>query len=223
MKAVTYFRVSTKEQSKSGLGLEAQRSTVERYIKSESATLLDEFVEIESGGKADRPELTRALRRCRLTGATLVVAMLDRLSRDVEFIAQLQKSAVKFVCADMPAANTLTISLLAALAQHERELISSRTRDALQAAKNRGVKLGNPRLAKVANKDSSAARAAHIATAAERNTQLGAVIDEIESDTREALSLQTIADKLNEAGYTTARGKAFTKTTVLRCRSFDLI
>ena len=98
------------------------------------------------------------------------MAKLDRLSRDVEFIAQLQKSADNFVCADMPAANTLMISLLATLAQPERELISNRTKDTLEAAKKRGAKLGNPRLTNVANRDSSAAKAAHITKAADRNT-----------------------------------------------------
>jgi len=218
MKAVTYFRVSTKEQGRSGLGLDAQRASVERYLATVSDDVLDEFVEVESGGKADRPELIRALRRCRLTGATLIVAKLDRLSRDVEFIAQLQKSNVRFVCADMPEANTLTIGLLAVLAQHERELISTRTRDALAAAKARGVVLGNPRLAEVANTDTGAARAAHVANATERNSQIGAVIAEIESEADEPLSLRQIADELNDAGYTTARGKAFSKTSVMRIR-----
>lgn len=220
MKAVTYYRVSTKEQSRSGLGLEAQRLCVERYLKSERATVLDEFVEIESGGRSDRPELIRALRRCRLTGSTLVVAKLDRLSRDVEFIAQLQKSAVNFVCADMPAANTLTISLLAALAQHERELISSRTKEALEAAKKRGVKLGNPKIAELVNTDTTAARATHVASAAERNAEIGAVIAELQEEAVIELSLQEIADKLNAAGYTTSRGNQFSKTAVKRVKEY---
>jgi len=110
--AVTYYRVSTKAQGRSGLGLEAQRSTVESYLQVKDAHLLDEVVEIESGGKNDRPQLERALRRCRLAKATLVVAKLDRLSRDVEFIHRLQREGVDFVCADMPEANTLTIGLL---------------------------------------------------------------------------------------------------------------
>lgn len=219
MKTVTYYRVSTKEQGRSGLGLEAQRASVVRYLSSVDATVLDEHVEIESGGKADRPELIRALRRCTLTGATLIVAKLDRLSRDVEFIAQLQKSAVKFVCADMPEANTLTIGLLAVLAQHERELISVRTRDALAAAKARGVTLGNPRLAEVANTDTTKARAAHVAAASERNAQIGLVIAEVEAEAGADLSLQQIADELNDAGYTTARGKAFSKTSVMRIKA----
>lgn len=200
------------------MGLDAQRTSVERYLSSVNATVLDEFVEIESGGKADRPELLRALRRCRLTGATLIVAKLDRLSRDVEFIAQLQKSGVQFTCADMPEANTLTIGLLAVLAQHERELISTRTRDALAAAKARGVVLGNPRLSEVANTDTGAARAAHVAAASERNSQIGMVIAEIEADSGEPMSLQQIADELNDAGYTTTRGKRFSKTAVMRIR-----
>ena len=218
MKAVTYFRVSTTGQARSGLGIAAQRASVDRYLATVSANVLDEFIETESGGKADRPELIRALRRCRLTGATLIVAKLDRLSRDVEFISALQKSAVKFVCADMPLATSLTVGLLAVLAQHERELISTRTRDALAAAKARGVVLGNPRLSEVANVDTGAARAAHVANAAERNAQIGIVIAEIEADAAEPLPLQQIADELNDAGYTTTRGKAFSKTAVMRIR-----
>ena len=218
MKAVTYFRVSTKEQGRSGLGLAAQRASVTRYLTTIEVTVLDEFVEIESGAKADRPELLRALRKCKLTGATLIVAKLDRLSRDVEFISALQKSAVNFLCSDMPQANTLTIGLLSVLAQHERELISTRTKDALAAAKARGVVLGNPRLAEVANTDTGAARAAHVANAAERNEQIGSVIAEIEAEAGETLSLQQLADELNDAGYTTTRGKAFSKTAVMRIR-----
>jgi len=217
--AVTYYRVSTKAQGRSGLGLEAQRSTVESYLQVKDAHLLDEVVEIESGGKNDRPQLERALRRCRLAKATLVVAKLDRLSRDVEFIHRLQREGVDFVCADMPEANTLTIGLLAVLAQHERELISTRTKDALAAAKARGVRLGNPRLAECANTDSSAARRAHIAIATERNAELSAVIREIEEEHGKRMTLQALADVLNDREYKTARGKSFTRTTVARLRS----
>lgn len=218
MKVVTYYRVSTKMQGRSGLGLMAQRLSVDRHLASLNAQVLAEFVEVESGGKADRPELTRALRRCRLSGATLIVAKLDRLSRDVEFIAQLQKSAVRFACADTPGASDLTIGLLAVIAQNERQMISTRTREALTAAKARGVRLGNPRLAEIANTDTANARAAHMAKAAERNAQIASVIAEIEAEAGESLPLQAIADQLNEAGYTTARGKAFSKTTVMRIR-----
>jgi len=218
-KAVLYFRVSTKGQARSGLGLEAQRDSVNRYVTGIAATVLDEFIEVESGSMSDRPELIKALRRCELTGATLIVAKLDRLSRDVEFIAQLQKSTVEFVCADMPQANSLTIGLLAVLAQHERELISTRTRDALVAAKVRGVKLGNPNLQLVANTDSANARAAHIEQARKRNAQLGSIIAEIERSAVDKLSLLEIAEILNNAGYTTSRGKSFSKTAVMRIRA----
>lgn len=219
MKIVTYYRVSTKEQGRSGLGLEAQRETVARYLDTLSAVnVVAEFTDVMSGGKNDRPELRKALKRCRLTGASLIVAKLDRLSRDVEFIAQLQKSGVVFTCANMPQACNLTISLLAALAEHEREMISTRTRDALQAAKRRGVVLGNPRLADVANVDTTKARRVHVANAAERNSELGGIIADIEDEAGEPLSLQQIADELNDAGYTTTRGNAFTKTAVMRIK-----
>ncbi len=143
-KFVSYLRVSTERQGRSGLGLEAQREAVEDYLNGGDWQLLEEYVEVESGKRDDRRELAKALQQCQLTGATLVIAKLDRLSRDAHFLLGLQKSAVRFVCADMPEANEVTIGLFAVMAQHERKMISERTRAALQAAKARGVKLGNP-------------------------------------------------------------------------------
>lgn len=144
-RVVSYLRVSTARQGASGLGLEAQREAVHRYVQSQSCALLSEHVEVESGRRADRPELASALTSCRLHRATLVIAKLDRLSRNVAFIANLMDGGVDFVACDMPHANRLTLHLLAAIAEHEREMISQRTKAALQAAKARGVRLGNPR------------------------------------------------------------------------------
>src|SRR5688572_18826794 len=118
---VAYYRVSTAQQGRSGLGLEAQRSAVMEYLNGGSWKLAGEFVEVESGKRDDRPELMKALALCELTGATLVVAKLDRLSRNVAFLATLQESGVPFVAADMPQANELTIHILAAVAQAERK------------------------------------------------------------------------------------------------------
>lgn len=143
-KFISYCRVSTVKQGASGLGLEAQQATIARYLNGGSWELLDEFVEIESGKKDDRPELAKALHHCRMTGATLVIAKLDRLSRDLHFISSLQKAGVEFVACDMPSANKFTVHIFAALAEHEREMISQRTKAALAALKARGVKLGKP-------------------------------------------------------------------------------
>src|SRR5436190_13588369 len=146
-KFVAYFRVSTDKQGKSGLGLEAQRKSVLDYLDGGRWTLNAEFTEIESGKRNDRPELEKALAACKKQRAKLVIAKLDRLSRNLAFIATLMDSGVEFVAVDNPHANKLTVHILAAVAQHERELIAQRTRDALQAAKARGKTLGNPKLA----------------------------------------------------------------------------
>jgi DNA invertase Pin-like site-specific DNA recombinase len=146
-KFIAYFRVSTDRQGKSGLGLEAQREAVLNYLNGGSWTMVAEFTEVESGKHADRPQLAAALAACKKQKAKLVIAKLDRLSRNLAFIATLMDSGAEFVAVDNPHANKLTIHILAAVAQHEREMIAQRTREALAAAKARGVKLGNPRLA----------------------------------------------------------------------------
>lgn len=142
MKYITYLRVSTEQQGKSGLGLEAQRSAVSAFVRNNK--IIAEFVEIESGKKNIRPELLKAIELAKLEKATLLIAKLDRLSRNAAFIFSLRDSGVKFVCADMPDANFMTIGIFATLAQAEREIISERTRKALQAKKERGEKLGKP-------------------------------------------------------------------------------
>ena len=144
MQIISYLRVSTAKQGLSGLGLEAQRAAVGHFTAAGGHTLVAEFLEVESGRKADRPQLAAALTSCRLHRATLVIAKLDRLARNVAFIANLMDGGVEFVACDMPHANRLTLHLLAAIAEHEREMISQRTKTALQAAKARGVRLGNP-------------------------------------------------------------------------------
>lgn len=144
-KAVAYYRVSTDKQGRSGLGLDAQRIAVEDLCKSRDWQLIaPPFQEIESGKRNDRPELIKALERCRQTGATLVIAKLDRLSRNAAFLLTLRDSGVKFVAADMPDANDFTVNIMALVAQQEREVISARTKAALAAAKARGTRLGNP-------------------------------------------------------------------------------
>ena len=142
---IAYYRVSTARQGRSGLGLDAQRKAVADFLDGGSWQLLAEFVEVESGKSDIRPELEQALAMCDLSGATLVVAKLDRLSRNLAFLARLQESGARFVAADMPEANELTIHIMAAVAQAERKAISARTREALAAAKARGVRLGGNR------------------------------------------------------------------------------
>src|SRR6478672_514371 len=145
-KFVAYYRVSTDRQGKSGLGLDAQREAVTSYLNGGSWQLVQELTEVESGKHADRPQLAAALAACKKHKAKLVIAKLDRLSRNLAFIATLMDSGVEFVAVDNPHANKLTVHILAAVAQREREAIAQRTRDALQAAKARGKRLGNPRL-----------------------------------------------------------------------------
>lgn len=146
MAHVGYYRVSTQAQGRSGLGLEAQQRAVRSYVSTCRSDLLAEFSEVESGGSRERNELEKALALCKSRKATLVIARLDRLARNVYFISKLMESGVEFVAADMPAANKFTIQIIAAMAEYERDLISQRTKTALAAAKLRGTKLGNPRI-----------------------------------------------------------------------------
>ena len=215
-KIVTYYRVSTTRQGKSGLGLEAQEQATNDYITRVGGGIVESYTDVESGKKNNRPELEKALRKCRLTGAILVIAKLDRLSRNARFLLELQDSSIKFVCCDMPEANDLTVGFMACLAQYESKMISERTKAALQAAKARGVKLGNKKLHLVRNNDTTAATAALISKAKARNIELQQVIDEIRADTDHILSLNQIAKRLNDAGYTTSRGGQFHATSVNR-------
>lgn len=187
---------------------------VEQFVKHHGGEIIETRTESESGKKDNRPELDKAIRRCLLTGATLIMAKLDRLSRDIAFIANLQKSKVDFTCCDMPEANTLTIGMMAVLAQYERELISERTKEGLAAAKARGTKLGNPHLHLVRNSDTTAATQAAAEKAEERNAQVRELITKFEAEAGTALSLRKLAQRLNDAGYTTARGKQFRATQV---------
>src|SRR3954452_15119017 len=142
MRTVAYYRVSTDKQGRSGLGLEAQKAAVKVFLEGKGWPPIAEFTEVESGRKSDRPELARALDRCRLCKATLVIAKLDRLARNAAFLLSLRDAGVDFVACDMPAANRLTVGILACVAEAEAEAISARTRAALAAAKARGRVLG---------------------------------------------------------------------------------
>lgn len=213
---IAYYRVSTDKQGRTGLGIEAQQEAVRKHLERAEGELLDSFTEVESGKRNDRPELSKALQRCRLTGATLIIARLDRLSRNKAFLFNLMDSKVKFVCADMPEANDMTISLLAIMADYEAKLISERTKAALAAAKARGVKLGN--LATLTNRDTTKAREVHVERSQKRSAEMKMVVQEM-VDQDSSLSLRGIAQMLNEAGYTTSRGKQWHATSVNRLLS----
>jgi DNA invertase Pin-like site-specific DNA recombinase len=203
-KFVSYLRVSTARQGKSGLGLEAQRRAVADFLNGGNWSLASEHVEVESGKKSDRPELAKALQACRLYGAKLVIAKLDRLSRNVHFLTGLQEAGVDFVAADMPDANRLTIHILAAVAQHEREAISARTKVALAAAKRRGTKLGGYRGAKITPAIRRAAKAAVADRTAARAADLAPIIHDVRLAGVD--SLGGMARALTERGVPTARG-----------------
>jgi DNA invertase Pin-like site-specific DNA recombinase len=207
-KFVAYFRVSTDKQGKSGLGLEAQRKAVLDYLNAGRWSVVEEFIEVESGKHNERPQLTAALAACKRHKAKLVIAKLDRLSRNLAFIAALMESGIEFVAVDMPFNNKLTIHILAAVAEHEREMISQRTKAALAAAKARGTRLGNPQLAKVAKRGVAAVKA----NARRFAANVRPIIDEIIA--AGATSHNAIAAKLNERNVRTARGGAWTHVQV---------
>lgn len=214
-KFVSYLRVSTDRQGKSGLGLEAQRQAITNYLNGGSWVVAAEFVEVESGRNDDRPQLREALEACERLGATLLIAKLDRLSRDVAFIAKMMRGSVEFVACDFPAANRLTIHILSAVAEHEREMISKRTKEALAAAKARGTKLGNPHGLSV--KAAQRGRLLGIESRRVRSREFAAKrIDAIKRLREEGLSLNAIARRFNAEGTLTSRGKvgSWTATTV---------
>jgi DNA invertase Pin-like site-specific DNA recombinase len=213
-KFVSYLRVSTARQGRSGLGLEAQRKAVEDFLNGGNWQLVKEFVEVESGKKADRPQLEKAFQLCRLLGAKLVIAKLDRLSRDAHFLLGLEKAGVDFVAADMPQANRLTIGIMAVMAQHEREMISERTKAALAAAKRRGVKLGGWRGHVFTAREHRASAAARREQAQQRAADLAPVVKELQASG--SVSLTAIAAGLNERGIPTTRGGQWSATQVMR-------
>jgi DNA invertase Pin-like site-specific DNA recombinase len=195
-------------QGKSGLGLDAQKKAVLDYLDGGSWELVAEHTEIESGRNNDRPALARAIEACRRHKATLVIARLDRLSRNVAFIATLMDSGVSFVAVDNPHANKLTVHILAAVAENEREVISERTKAALAAAKARGKRLGNPRIAEAA----ALGRAALEAATARRDANVLPIVRQIEAS---GINSRTgIAAELNKRGVRTARGALWTHVQV---------
>lgn len=215
MKIVAYLRVSTAKQGHSGLGLEAQAAAIDEYARRMKGTILKTFTEIESGKNNQRPELAKALHLAKVTGATLVIAKLDRLSRNAAFLLALRDSGVKFIAADLPDANELTVGIMALVAQQEREAISKRTTEALKAARARGVRLGNPNGAAAlirAAKGNAASLQVIQQQADEHALRLAPVLDAMA--TEGITSLGSIATALNERGMLTPRGGHWHKSSV---------
>lgn len=205
-KFISYLRVSTDKQGKAGLGIEAQRASITGFLNGGTWELLQEYVEVESGKTANRPQLQEALKACKRTGAALVIAKLDRLSRDPDFLGTLMKSDIEFIACDMPDANKFMVRIMAALAEKEREMISERTRAALKAAKARGVQLGKPENA------TAEGRAKGIAQSLEKRQERSArfvveVLPTILEYKAEGCSLREIATRLNSSSILTASGK----------------
>lgn len=210
---VAYYRVSTEKQGRSGLGLEAQRAAVHEYLNGGDWRLVGEFTEVESGKRSDnRPELEKAMRAARIRNATLVIAKLDRLSRNAHFLLGLQESGVDFVAADMPTANKMTVGILAIVAQHEREQISARTKAALAAAKLRGKKLGTP--GNLRNVEIGQVRGNVVKK--EKADKRAADIKPVLLDIRAGghTSMQQIADELNSRAILTPRGSEWQSGSV---------
>nr|WP_103119606.1 recombinase family protein [Methylopila sp. Yamaguchi] len=209
---IAYYRVSTVRQGRSGLGLEAQREAVCRYLRDPQNLLAGSYVEVESGTRADRPQLRLALAACRLHRARLVIAKLDRLARSVAFVSNLMESGVEFQACDFPQANRLTIHILAAVAEHEAKMISERTQAALAAAKTRGAVLGGFRGRIATDSDREKGRSTRSRNADLFAADLAPTINAMGF----SASSSAVACKLNEMGVTTRRGLKWSPTQAQR-------
>lgn len=217
-KFIAYYRVSTKRQGLSGLGLDAQRESVAAYLTGVKGKLVAEFTEVEHGTRKGnhRPQLAAALAQCRIHSATLIIAKLDRLARNVAFVSNLMESKVEFTACDFPQANRLTVHILASVAEHEAEMISTRTKLALAAAKRKGVILGGDRgnTHLIYRKGNRASAKVRSELAQRRAADLLPVIEAIKAEG--AVSLRQIADALNQRGISTARGGEWSAVQVSR-------
>jgi DNA invertase Pin-like site-specific DNA recombinase len=206
-KYMAYYRVSTDRQGRSDLGLEAQQQTVHTFLQGRGE-LVASFTEVESGKKNDRPEMAVALAACRKNKAVLVIAKMDKLARNVHFISGLMESGVEFLAVDMPEASCLTIHILAAVAEHERVMISQRTKAALQAAKARGRKLGSP-----APKNGAAIRSKVLQEKAKHfANSILPIIKKLQN--QGITSYKGIAHMLNAQGVSTANNRQWYGRTV---------
>jgi DNA invertase Pin-like site-specific DNA recombinase len=211
---IAYYRVSTQRQGQSGLGLEAQRTAVLSFLNTRS--LLKEFTDVETGKNDIRPELLEAIELAKQTNSTLIIAKLDRLSRNLTFISTLIDTKVKFICADMPDANELTIHIFGALAQWERKRISVRTKDALAELKKRGKKLGSPQNFTDEVRKMGPMKMIDKANSNPNNLKSKKLVQLLIRDGR---SLRQIAHELNDAGFRTSQGKNFKPEQVRRLKS----
>ena len=210
--AIAYYRVSTIKQGLSGLGLEAQQAAVMAYALANGLVIVQSFIEVETGtNKRKRIEIFKALAECKRTGAKLLIAKLDRLARNVYFISGLMESKVDFVCVDSPNVTPLTLHVLAAVAEQEAKLISSRTKAALGAAKARGVELGTPD--NLTHEAQLKGARANRERAIEANAKLTNYIAMLQSS---GLTFEAMADRLNADGYRTRSGAEFTPMAVWR-------
>lgn len=212
---VAYLRVSTQKQGYSGLGLESQREIIHNFLYDKNP--IAEYIEVESGRKTDkgRPKLKEALEVCRKTGANLIVAKLDRLSRNVFFLSQLLESDVDIVFCDFPQANKMVLHILAAISQYEAELIATRTKQALAAKKAKGCTLGNPEHL-IGKLDEAVAKSVETnKRKAEENPNNKRAAAMLKVLAKEGKTLQEMADYLNEQGFTTSKGYKFTRSAVL--------
>ncbi|GAB3334857.1 recombinase family protein [Larkinella ripae] len=208
---VAYYRVSTAKQGQSGLGLDAQKAAVQGFVGN--APIVAEFVEVESGKKNQRVQLAAAIDASKQHGATLIIAKLDRLSRNASFIFALRDSGVQFQCVDMPDANTLTIGIFATLAQHERELISGRTKAALAAKIAQGATLGKPENMTHEAQKKGAAATRQRAAENKNNRRASAMVAQLRSQGK---TYDQIAEQLNKDGFVTSTGKEFYAMQVQR-------
>jgi DNA invertase Pin-like site-specific DNA recombinase len=214
---VTYYRVSTERQGRSGLGLDAQKTAVADFLRATDGTVGAEFVEVQSGKDNDRPQLTAALKHCKLTRSTLLIAKLDRLSRSASFLLSLRDAGVRFVACDMPDMNETVVGIMAVIAQAERKAISDRTKAALAAAKARGVRLGNPALQAGTQATARAASRAAAQSAQARAEELRDIVTDARS--KGCATLQSIADHMNSFTFQTPRGGRWYPASVARLLS----
>ncbi len=211
-KAVAYYRVSTTKQGRDGLGMDAQRASVNAFAATHGLEIVAAFDEVETGTrKRARPEIARAIAAAKAQNAVLLIAKLDRLARNVAFISGLMEAGVRFVAVDMPQVTNLTLHILAAVAEEEARLISSRTKAALAAAKARGVKLGTP-----ANLTRKAQQAGAEANRARAVTETARMLNYARMLRDSGLPLAKVADRLNADGYTSRNGRALSPMTVWR-------
>jgi DNA invertase Pin-like site-specific DNA recombinase len=205
LKYVAYYRVSTARQGASGLGLGAQKTSIDSFLRG-SGQVIGDYTDIESGKRNKRPELLKAIDHCKRGGAVLLIAKLDRLSRNAGFVFALRDSGVAFVCADMPEANTLTIGVMATMAQHEREMISERTRRALAELRKQGTELGSPQNLTPEAIDKGREVRRHNARTDKNNVRAAALAKSLRDAGQ---SWSAIAAALNANGFLTRRGKEF--------------